>query len=311
MKKYIAKRLAYAVLALAIIATVSFFLICMKPGDPIAAKVQQLPESSRQVLVEKYGLNKPMTARFGEYMKGLLTEGNLGDSIVYDGRNVNMLLKTSAVVSAKIGLIAVAIQVVIGVLLGMIQGLTRGRLSDQIIRVMVVLAICIPSFVFCALLQYYVGFKWKLTPIMGWGQAVHYVLPVAAYAIPGIATYSKYMRTSTVGVLGEDYIQTAIAKGCSRRRLVFKHVLRNAILPIITMVPVAIGNVFAGSMVIEKFYSIPGMGQHYVKSVSDSDPYMILGMAIFFALVYIVSLFFVDILYGLVDPRIRVAKNSK
>lgn len=311
MGKYILKRFVYAVIALAIIATVSFFLICMKPGDPIVAKVQQLPDSSRQVLIAKYGLDQPMTTRFVEYMKGLLFEGNLGDSIVYEGRTVNMLLKTSAVVSAKIGLIAIAIQVVIGVLLGIIQALNREKLGDQIIRVLVVLAICIPTFVFCALLQYFVAFKWKLTPIMGWGQPIHYILPVAAYSIPGIATYSKYMRTSTVGVMGEDYIQTAIAKGCSQRRLVFKHILRNAILPIVTMVPVAVGNVFGGSMVIERFFSIPGMGQHYVKAVSDSDPYLILGMAIFFALMYIISLFFVDILYGLVDPRIRITKNAR
>ncbi len=310
MKKYILKRLGFALLSLAIIATVSFFLISMKPGDPIAAKVQQLPESSRVVLMEKYGLNDSVVTRFANYMKGLVLEGNLGDSIVYEGRTVNSLLKTSAVISAKIGLIAVAIQVVLGVLIGMFQALNRGRFSDQVIRVLSVLTICIPSFVFCALLQYFVGYKAGWTPIMGWGEAVHYILPVAAYALPGIATYSKYMRTSTVGVLNEDYIQTAIAKGCSETRLIFKHVLRNAILPIVTMVPVAIGNVFAGSMVIEKFFSVPGLGQHYVKAISDSDSYMILGMAIFFALMYIVSLFFVDILYGLVDPRIRVAKNK-
>lgn len=311
MAKFIVKRFLYAILALAIIATVSFFLICMKPGDPIAAKVQQLPESSRQVLVAKYGLDQSIPVRFVEYMKGLFTEGNLGESIVYEGRTVNMVLKSSAIVSAKIGVLAIVIQVVIGVLLGMIQALKRGRLSDQVIRVLVVLAICIPSFVFCALLQYFVGFKWKLTPIMGWGSAINYVLPVAAYAIPGIATYSKYMRTSTIGVLNEDYILTATAKGCGRRQLIFKHVFRNAILPIVTMVPVAVSNVFAGSMVIEKFFSIPGMGQHYVKAVSDSDPYMILGMAIFFAFTYIISLFVVDILYGLVDPRIRVAKSDQ
>lgn len=311
MGKFILKRFVYAVATLAIIATVSFFLICMKPGDPIAAKVQQLPESSRQVLVQKYGLDQPMVTRFIEYMKGLITEGNLGDSIVYEGRTVNMLLKSSAVVSAKIGLIAIAIQVVTGVLLGMIQALNRGRLSDQVIRVLSVLAICIPSFVFCALLQYFVGFKWKLTPIMGWGKAINYILPVAAYSIPGIATYCKYTRTSTIGVLNEDYILTATAKGCGRGRLVMKHVFRNAILPVVTMLPVSISNVFAGSMVIEKFFSIPGMGQHYVKAVSDSDPYLILGLAIFFAFLYIVSLFFVDLLYGLVDPRIRVVKKGE
>lgn len=311
MGKFVLKRFCYAVLAMAIIATLSFFIICMKPGDPIAAKVAQLPESARELMVAKYGLDQPIPLRYFNYVKDLLTKGQLGESIVYDGRNVNMLLSTAAIVSAKIGGLALLVQVVIGVLLGMIQALNRGRLGDQVIRVLVVLAICIPSFVFCALLQYFVAFKWKLTPIMGWGKPIHFLLPVLAYAVPGIATYCKYMRTSTVSVLSEDYILTATAKGVGQGRLVFKHIFRNAILPVVTMVPVAVGNIFGGAMVIEKFFSIPGMGQHYVKAVSDSDPYMILGMTIFFAFMYIISLFFVDILYGLVDPRIRVTKGAK
>lgn len=308
MKKFILRRLGYAIFSLFIITSLSFYIISLKPGDPIAAKVNQLPDSSKAVLEERYGLNDPLYMRYFSYMKGLLTEGNLGDSIIYDGRNVNMLLGTAAIVSAKIGGLAILIQVVIGVILGMFCGVAHGKIGDRIITVLVVLAICVPSFVFCALLQYYVAYKWKLAPIMGWGGLKYYILPVAAYAIPGIATYSKYMRNSTIQVLSEDYIETARAKGCSRNRLIFKHVFRNAILPIVTMVPVAIGSIFGGAMVIEKFFSIPGFGQHYVKACSDTDSYMILGMTVFFAFTYIVSLFVVDILYGFVDPRIRISE---
>ena len=311
MFKFILKRFFYAVLSLFIITTLSFFIIVAKPGDPIAAKVSKLPDSSRVLMEAKYGLDKPIHVRYMNYMRDLLKHGELGESIIYNGRNVNMLIKQCAMVSAKIGGIAVVCQVVIGVLLGMISGLARGRYADQIIRILVVLAICIPSFVFCNLLQYFVAFKWKLTPLLGWGKPIHYILPVLAYAIPGIATYCKYMRNSTVSVLGEDYIETARAKGVGQVRLVFKHIFRNAILPVVTMVPVAIGGIFGGAMVIENFFSIPGMGQPYVKAVMDSDSLMILGMTIFFAFTYIISLFFVDVLYGIVDPRIRITGEVK
>lgn len=311
MLKFTLKRFVYALISLFIITTLSFFIIISKPGDPIAAKAAKVPESTRKIMMEKYGLDKPIYVRYSNYIKGLIVDGELGDSIIYDGRDVNMLIKTSAIVSAKIGGIAILIQVVMGVLLGMVSGLVRGRRMDQLVRVFVVLAICIPSFVFCNLLQYFIAFKWKLTPLLGWGKAKHLILPVLAYAIPGIATYCKYMRNSTVSVMGEDYIQTARAKGVGEFRLIFKHVFRNAILPIVTMVPVAIGGIFGGAMVIENFFSIPGMGQPYVKAVMDSDSMMILGMTVFFAFTYIISLFFVDILYGLVDPRIRIAKGAK
>lgn len=311
MFKFIIKRFVYALISLFIITTLSFFIIISKPGDPIAAKVAQLPEASRKIMETKYGLDQPVYIRYMNYIKDLVTRGELGDSIIYDGRDVNMLIKSSAVVSAKIGGIAIILEVVIGVLLGMISGLSRGRYIDQVVRVLVVLAICIPSFVFCNLLQYFIAFKWKLTPLLGWGKTMHYVLPVMAYSIPGIASYCKYMRNSTVSVLGEDYIETARAKGVGELRLVFKHVFRNAILPIVTMVPVAIGGIFGGAMVIETFFSIPGMGQPYVKAVMDSDSMMILGMTVFFAFTYIISLFFVDVLYGLVDPRIRITKEAK
>ncbi len=307
MSKFILKRLGLAVLSLLIITTLSFFIISMKPGDPIIAKIQKLPESAKINIEKKYGLDKPMYVRYLTYMKNLLTKFELGPSIVYDGRNVNSLLKTSAIVSAKIGGLAIIVQVVFGVIFGMLSGLARGKTLDRLITVITVLSICVPGFVFCSLLQYFIAFKFKLAPLYGWGKWQHFILPLAAYAIPGIAGYAKYMRNSTIQVLSEDYIETARAKGVGRTRLIFKHVFRNAVLPIATMVPVAIGGIFGGAMVIEKFFSIPGFGQHYVKAVSDTDSMMILGMTVFFAFTYIVSLFFVDVLYGLIDPRIRIA----
>ncbi|MEY8412741.1 ABC transporter permease [Lachnospiraceae bacterium 62-26] len=311
MVKFIGKRVAYAVLTLFLITTATFFLVAAAPGDPIAAKVGQMPEQAQEIINEKYGFDKPVTTRYIMYMKNLLTTGDFGESIVYTGKSANDIIKDNTLVSAKIGLMALVFQVVIGVLLGMISALNRGKPVDHVIRVLVVLAICVPSFVFASLLQYFLAFKWKLVPVFGWGELRHYVLPVAAYAIGGIASYTKYMRSSTLSVIGEDYIVTAKAKGCGKGRVVRKHVLRNSMIPIVTMIGPALAGIFGGSFIIEKMFSIPGLGFYYVKAVSDNDYTMVIGLTIFFALLFVASLIVVDILYGIVDPRIRVAKGSK
>ena len=311
MPKFIGKRLAYAILTLFLIATATFFLVAGAPGDPIAAKVGQMPEQAQEIIEKKYGLDKPVFQRYTTYMKNLITTGDFGESIVYTGKSANDVIKENTWTSAKIGLLAILFQVTIGVALGMIAALNRGKPVDHVIRVLVVLAICVPSFVFAAVLQYFLAFKWKLVPVFGWGQLKHYILPVAAYAIGGIASYTKYTRSSMISVIGEDYIVTAQAKGCKRKRIVKKHVLRNSMIPIITMIGPAISGVFAGSFILEKMFSIPGLGFYYVKAVSDNDYTMIIGLTIFFAILFVGALIVVDILYGIADPRIRVAKGKK
>ena len=311
MLKFIGKRLAYAILTLFLIATATFFLVAGAPGDPIAAKVGQMPEQAQEIIEKKYGLDKPVFKRYTTYMKNLITTGDFGESIVYTGKSANDVIKENTWTSAKIGLLAILFQVTIGVALGMIAALNRGKPVDHVIRVLVVLAICVPSFVFAAVLQYFLAFKWKLVPVFGWGQLKHYILPVAAYAIGGIASYTKYTRSSMISVIGEDYIVTAQAKGCKRKRIVKKHVLRNSMIPIITMIGPAISGVFAGSFILEKMFSIPGLGFYYVKAVSDNDYTMIIGLTIFFAILFVGALIVVDILYGIADPRIRVAKGKK
>lgn len=268
-------------------------------------------EQAQEIIEKKYGLDKPVFQRYTTYMKNLITTGDFGESIVYTGKSANDVIKENTWTSAKIGLLAILFQVTIGVALGMIAALNRGKPVDHVIRVLVVLAICVPSFVFAAVLQYFLAFKWKLVPVFGWGQLKHYILPVAAYAIGGIASYTKYTRSSMISVIGEDYIVTAQAKGCKRKRIVKKHVLRNSMIPIITMIGPAISGVFAGSFILEKMFSIPGLGFYYVKAVSDNDYTMIIGLTIFFAILFVGALIVVDILYGIADPRIRVAKGKK
>lgn len=310
MLKFIGKRLLYAAVTLFLIATATFFLVAGAPGDPIAAKVGQMPEQAQAIINAKYGFDKPVTERYFMYMKNLLTTGDFGESIIYNGKTANDVIKENTLISAKIGLMALILQVTIGICLGMISALNRGRPVDNIIRFMVVLAICVPSFVFAALLQYFLAFKWKLVPVFGWGQLKHYVLPVTSFALGGIASYTKYTRNSTLSVISEDYVVTAKAKGCTKGRIVRKHIFRNAMIPIVTMIGPAVAGIFGGSFVIEKMFSIPGLGCYYMKSVSDNDYTMIIGLTIFYAMLYVASLIVVDILYGLVDPRIRVANKK-
>lgn len=265
----------------------------------------------KQKSCEKYGLDQPVVKRYTTYMKNLLTTGDFGESIIYTGQSANDIIKNNTLVSAKIGLLGLLFQTTIGICLGMVAALNRGKPVDHVIRVLVVLAICVPSFVFASVLQYFLAFKWKLVPVFGWGQMKHYILPVAAYAIGGIASYTKYMRSSTLSVIGEDYIITAKAKGCTKKRVVRKHVLRNAMLPIITMIGPSLAGIFAGSFILERMFAIPGLGFYYVKAVSDNDYTMVIGLTIFFAILFVGSLIIVDILYGIVDPRIRVAKGKK
>lgn len=310
MLRFVLKRIGYAILTLFLIITATFFLISAAPGDPIASKVGQMPEQAQALIRAKYGLDKPVGERYLIYMKNLL-HGDFGESITYTGKTVNEIIVVNAPISGKIGIMALAFQIVIGILLGMIAGMNRGKVGDHVIRVCVVLAICIPSFVFAALLQYFIGFKWHLAPIFGWGKWQNYILPVTAYALGGIASYTKYTRSSTISVFSEDYIITAKAKGCNKKRIVRKHVFRNSLIPIVTMTGPAIAGIFAGSFILEKMFAIPGLGAYYMKSVTNSDYTMILGLTAFFAILYVASLIVVDIVYGFVDPRIRIAKSGK
>lgn len=309
MLRFITRRVLLGIVTLLIIATLTFLLVNMAPGDPVMAKVRQMPDKAKVNMIIKYGLDKPMYERYFIYMKNLI-KLDLGESFIYVGRSVNDTILKNAPISGKIAGIAIFLQLSIGLFIGTIAGIYRERIVDQVIRIIVVLAICIPSFVTAALLQYFIAFKFKLTPIFGWGEPIHYVLPVIALTIGGLAGYTKFMRNSTIGVINEDYIVTAKAKGVSKGRLIRKHILRNASIPIITMLGGSLAAIFAGSFILESFFGIPGLAAYYVQAVSDNDYSMIIGQTVFFAALYIGILILVDIMYGIADPRIRVAKGK-
>lgn len=311
MGKYILKRLGFGVITVFLIITATFFLVHAIPGDPMGAGAKNLPEEAREIFRQKYGLDKPVYVQYGIYLKNLVTKGDLGESMVYRGRTVNKIIKDFAPTSAKVGGLALSIQVIAGVILGIIAAFNRGKIVDQIIAVLVVILVCIPSFVFGALLQYFFAVKLNLVPVMGWGKPIHFFLPVLAMAIGGVAGYCKFTRNSTLNVIGQDYIITAKAKGVTKVNLVIKHVLRNAMIPVVTMLGPSILGIFGGSFVIESMFSVPGIGSYYVTAINSNDFSMVVGLTIFFSTLYVISLILVDISYGIIDPRIRVAKGSR
>lgn len=310
MAKFIIKRVAYGLITMFIIITATFFLIHAVPGDPMAQGAKHFPEAARAAFKEKYGLDKPVYVQYFVYLKGVL-KGDLGDSIEHTGRSVNSIVKSHAPVSGIIGGRALIIELVVGVLFGIIAAFNRERLPDHVIMFFVILLICMPTFVSCSLLQYIFGVKLKWVPVVGWGKPKNAILPVIAMALGGIATYTKFTRNSILNVISQDYIITAKAKGLSTGRLTRKHVLRNAMIPIVTLIGPAILGIFNGSFIIESIFAIPGLGQYFVEAVNTKDYSVMMGLTIFTSCLYVLSLILVDILYAIVDPRIRITESDQ
>lgn len=307
MGKYILKRVAYMFLTLFLVITITFFLMHSIPGDPLAHMAKNLPEQTKQNYYEKYGLDKPKYVQYGIFMKNLITKGDFGESLRYPGRSVTGIIQKNAMVSAQIGIHSLIWGFVIGISLGIIAALFRNRWPDYLVMFIAVLGVTIPIFVMASLLQYAFTVKFQLLPTTGWGKVEHMILPIVVLAIGSVAAYARYMKSSVLEVINQDYILTAQAKGVSSFDVTVKHVLRNAILPAITILGPRIAGIFTGSFVVEKIFGIPGLGFYYVNSINDRDYTMILGTTVFYAALFIIVQLLVDILYGLIDPRIRVS----
>ncbi len=309
--KFILKRIGYAILTLFIIVTLTFILIRLIPGNPIEKMTEQLPENVRESIYSQYGFDKPIMVQYKQFWKKLILEKDLGESLTYRGRKVTDTIKKFAPISGKLGIQALVFGVTIGIVLGIIAALNRGRWPDYLVMFIAILGISIPSFVIASLLQYFFAIKWGLLPTTGWDGFKYTILPSLALSFNSIAKYARYMRANCLDVINQDYILTAKAKGAPRIHIIRKHVLRNAILPIITLLGPQVAMLFGGSFVIERIFSIPGLGSYFVSSVIDRDYTMIMGQTIFIAFLYIISLVVVDILYALIDPRIKISDDGQ
>ncbi len=310
MARYIAKRLFYAALTLLLLVMLTFFMMRLLPGDPFIGE-KALPDATMKALQAKYGLDKPQWQQLLIYIGNVL-RGDLGVSIQYKGRAVNDIIAQSFPYSFDLGIRALIFAVTSGVLLGIVAAVNRGKKMDTAAMTLAVIGVSVPSFIMGSLLQYVLGLKLRqwfgitLFPISGWSSFMSKVLPAFALSLGSLATVSRLMRTSMLDVLGQDYMKTAKAKGLSERQMVWKHAVRNAIMPVITVVGPIAAAVLTGAFVVENVFNIPGMGKFFVQSIQTQDYTMIAGTTLFYGAFLVVANLIVDILYGIVDPRVKL-----
>lgn len=310
MLRYTLKRLALMLVTLWVIVTATFFMMHLLPGDPL--KNDRVPQAVREQILHEYGLDQPVYVQYGKYLSNVL-HGNLGTSMYYDGRNVTDMLMEGFPVSAFIGLQGLLFGTLIGILLGIIAAIRRGKLTDSLATAISVFGVSIPSFILAPLLSYWFGVKWGILPAgtWDWNDYSTTILPSLVISFFVIAQISRYIRTEMVEVLDQDYIKTAKAKGLKERVVISRHALRNALIPAVTILgPLAV-NIITGSLVVEKVFALPGMGGLFVEAIGILDYTVIQGTTIFYGFLILVMYFLVDIVYGLIDPRIRIADGKE
>lgn len=304
MAKYIVKRISLAIVTCWLVATLTFFLMNLVPGGPFMAEKAITPQA-QQAMMEKYGLDKPLSEQYTIYM-GKVLQGDLGPSVKQRGRTVNSIIETKFPVSAKLGGISILIAVLVGVPLGSIAAFKRGKMTDNIIIVFSTCGIAVPSFVISTLLMYVLSFEFEWLPTYGLTSWKHYIMPVTALALYPASYISRLMRSSMLDVLGQDYMRTARAKGVTWFFRVFKHALRNAILPVVTYLGPLLAYTVTGSFIVEKIFTIPGLGTEFIGAITGRDYPLIMGTTIFLATLIITMNVVVDIIYTLIDPRIKL-----
>lgn len=304
MLKYILKRLVLAIVTIWAVATLTFFLMNMVPGGPFLSEKAISPQATA-ALEAKYGLDKPLFQRYLTYISDAV-RGDFGDSLKQRGRTVMSIIMTKFPVSARVGGISVLVALILGVPLGCVAALKRGKFLDSFISVVATCGIAVPSFVICTVLMYFLGVKLNILPTMGLEKAKNYIMPVTALAFYPTAYIMRLMRSSMLDVLGQDYMRTARAKGLSGGVILFKHALRNAILPVVTYVGPMLAYTITGSFVVEKIFVIPGLGGEFIKAINGRDYTLIMGTTIFLATLIIVMNVLVDIVYKIIDPRIKL-----
>lgn len=310
MKKYLLKRFGYMLFTMFIVLTITYFLMHLIPGDPLGELVNKLPEDVQANYMKKYGLDQPVYTQYFLYLKNLVINFDLGDSIVHPGRSVNDIIKAGVPVSARIGVQGLMFGIPIGLILGILAAYKRGKFLDYFTMLVSLFCVSVPSFVLATVLQYFLAVKFQLFPVTGWGSFIFTVLPSIAFGIRSIGVHARYMRTSWLDVMNQDYVLAAESIGFSKPQLTVKVILRNALMPIVTIIIPELALIFTGTFVLEVIFSIPGIGSYFISSVTARDYPMIIGQTIFIAVMYIFAMFVVDMVYMLIDPRIRLADNE-
>ena len=297
------------VISLYLIVTATFFLMRIAPGNPFTSE-KQLPPEIQANLNAHYGLDKPWYFQYGEYLSKV-AQWDFGPSFKYKARSVNDMISDGFPVSLMLGAEAILIAVSLGILLGVIAALKHNKWQDYGAMMVAVLGISVPSFIMATVLQYFLAIKLGVFPVARWETFMHSVLPALALASSPMAFVARLTRSSMLEVLSNDYIKTAKAKGLNQFAITVKHTIRNALLPVVSYMGPLSAGIITGSFVIEKIFGIPGLGSHFVLSIANRDYTVIMGVTVFYSIILLISILLVDIAYGFIDPRIKLAGGKK
>ena len=309
MVRYVINRLVFMLISLFILISATFFLMKAIPGNPFMGEKNVSPEIQAR-LMEQYGLDKPIFQQYTKYLGDIAT-GDFGISMKRLNQDVGDIIGQTFGVSLKLGAVAIVVAVIVGILLGMIAAMNHRKIIDNVAMVLAVLGIAVPSFVLASLLQFYLAQELGWFKVMGLNGPLDYVLPVAALSAQPIAFIARLTRSSMLEVLHADYVKTAKAKGLNSITIMFKHIIRNAILPVVTYVGPMTANIVTGSVVIERVFGIGGIGKVFVDSITTRDYTMIMGITIFYGLILMVARFITDIAYVIIDPRIKLSNGKE
>jgi len=305
LTKYILKRLLISFITIWVLITVTFFLVRLVPGDPFSS--DKLTPEIKANMMKYYGLDQPLYKQYVNYL-GHLVQGDLGNSLRYKARTVNEVIANNFPVSADLGIRSLIFATIAGVALGIVAALNHDKGWDRFSIFIAVIGISVPNFIIAGLIQWLFGVKLHWLPVATYKTFAHTIMPAFALGLGTLASLARYMRTSMLEVVGQDYIKTAKAKGLSPVQVTVRHQIRNALLPIVTILGPTIAGVLTGGFVVESVFAIPGLGQYFVRSMQNLDYPMVMGTTIFYGAFLILMNLVVDIVYGLIDPRIRVDK---
>lgn len=305
MKKFIFRRIITALITLWIIITLTFVLMHAIPGGPFSNKKKKLPPVVIEALENKYHLNDPLIKQYFDYIGGVL-RFDFGPSFKFEGMSVNDMLKKGFPISARFGILAFLLSFLIGIPLGIISALRAGHWEDRVITVFITLGMCIPGFILATVLMYVFSYKLGWLPVYGIHNWKSYLMPVITMTIGEVTSIARILRSSILEVLDQDYVLMARSKGLPEYKVIIKHVFRNALIPIVTMVGPMLTGILTGSFTAEKIFNIPGMGRFFIEGIGNRDYTLIMGITIFTTVLLLIGVTASDIMYGLVYPRITI-----
>ena len=305
MAKYIVKRALIGVVTLFALATITFFMMHIIPGSPFAGETSRLPASVRETLIESYGLDQPLTTQFAAYLKNVL-HGDFGTSLNRRGREVVDIIMNGLPATASLGIVAFCIALAVGVFLGTAAAFSKQKWVGGAVAFLSTIGVSVPSFLLALLMMLAFGVLLGWLPIVGLSSWKHYIMPSIALALSPIAMITRLVRTSLMEVMRQDYMVLARSKGTSELKVIIRHALKNALVPVITYAGPLIATLLTGSFVVETLFSVPGIGAEFVNSVSNRDYTLIMALTIFYGSFIIIANIVTDLITAAMDPRIRL-----